>query len=68
MRLRSELELANTRQKLRELEDRFEELRNDAAEDPHVREVTLRSLKRVINQLKEQITLFEVHRQETRTG
>jgi hypothetical protein len=61
MSLRDGNELANTREKLREFEERYEELRGDLSEDPHVRDLTLRSLKRLINQLKEEITLFEVH-------
>jgi len=61
MMLRNETELANTRQKLRELEDRYAELRHDPNEDPRVRELTMRSLKRLINQLKEEIARYEAH-------
>jgi len=61
MTLHDENELANTRDKLRELQVRYEELRSDHTEDPHVRDVTMRSLKRLINQLKEEISLFQVH-------
>jgi len=59
--LRNEIELGNTRQKLRELEDRYEELRSDSAEDARVRELTLFSLKRLINQLKEEIARYQAH-------
>jgi len=61
MSLKSEFELLNTRTKLRELEKRFDELQDDPLEDARVRELTMRSLKRLINQLKEEIALFEIH-------
>ena len=59
MTLKNDIELANTRETLRELEDRYEELRHDRAEDEHVRELTMFSLKRLINQLKEEIVRYE---------
>ncbi len=62
MTLKSEFELANTRQKLRELEEHYEARRGETAANPHARELTLRSLKRLINQLKEEIAVFEAHR------
>ena len=61
MTLRSEIELVNTRRKLQELEDRYEELRGDRSENARVRELTMISLKRLINQLREEIVLYEVH-------
>jgi len=61
MNLMNDVELANTRAKLAELEARYEELRNDTVEDEHVRQVTLRSLKRYINQFKEEIARYEAH-------
>jgi len=59
MKLRSHRELDVTREKLRLLEQRYEENRQEQGGDPHVRELTMRSLKRLINQLKEEITRFE---------
>ncbi len=59
MSLESEQELANTRAKLRMLEADYEALRSDGSEDPRLREVTMESLKRLINQLKEEIARFE---------
>jgi hypothetical protein len=61
MSLTSDAELANTREKLAELESRYAELHSDRLEDAHVREVTMRSLKRCINQLKEEIARYEAH-------
>ena len=63
MNLKNDLELANTRAKLLRLELRYEELRNDAGEDEHVRELTMRSLKGTINQFKEEIARYEAHQQ-----
>lgn len=61
MSLKNDVELANTRAKLVRLEKRYEELRKDASEDDHVRELTLRSLKGTINQFKEEIAFYEAH-------
>jgi uncharacterized protein YdcH (DUF465 family) len=48
----------NTRRKLRDLEELHEKKRVERGDD-RVRELTLRSLKKRINQLKEEITCFE---------
>ena len=61
MSLANDVELANTRAKLSELETRYDELRNDTIEDERVRQVTMRSLKRYINQFKEDIARYEAH-------
>jgi hypothetical protein len=53
--LKNDIELANTRAKLARLEARYEALQNDTAEDEYVRELTMQSLKRYINQFKEEI-------------
>ena len=62
MSLTNERQLANTRAKLRRLEERYERLRSEAADDAHVRELTLRSVKAMINQLREEIAVFESRR------
>jgi hypothetical protein len=66
MSLRSDAELANTRAKLKRLETRYEALRQDATEDAHVRELTLRSLRATINQFKEEIARYEACRSKPR--
>jgi hypothetical protein len=48
----------NTRLKLGELEQLYETKRQEPA-DEHVRELTLRSLKKRINQFKEELARFE---------
>ncbi len=59
MTLRNDRELANTREKLRLLEETYEDTRNDMSEDARVRELSMHSLKRLINQLKEEIARYE---------
>ena len=61
MELRNDRELANTREKLRMLEESYDETRKDTSEEAYVREASLRSLKRLINQLKEEIARYEAH-------
>ena len=61
MTLKNVIELANTRAKLRELEDRYQARRRETPANPHVQELTLCSLKRLINQLKEEIARFDAH-------
>ena len=62
MNLKSDRELANTRAKLQRLEELYRETGADLSEEPRVREISMQSLKRLINQLKEEIVLFETHR------
>lgn len=59
--LQNERELANTRDKLRNLEHRYEETCQELGDDEGHRETELRSLKRFINQLKEEIARYEAH-------
>ncbi|MFH0983166.1 MAG: hypothetical protein V2A79_16725 [Planctomycetota bacterium] len=61
MTLRDDREYANTRRKLRLLEEGYEEARADTEEDEHLRELEMESLKRLINQLKEEIARYEAH-------
>ena len=59
MILRIERGVELTRAKLRLLEERYEANKRELGGDQHVRELSMRSLKRLINQLKEEITRFE---------
>jgi hypothetical protein len=61
MNLTNETELANTRAKLALLEARYVELQRESSEDEKLREATMRSLKRYINQFKEEIARYEAH-------
>ena len=61
MNLTSEREATNTRSKLARLEARYEALRSETGGDEHVRELTMLSLKRLINQFKEEIARYEAH-------
>jgi len=59
--LQNERELLNTRQKLRLLEESYEELRHEAGGDEELRDASMESLKRLINQFKEEIARYEAH-------
>ena len=59
--LQNERELANTREKLRSLEESYNEVRRENTDDEVLREAELESLKRFINQLKEEIARYEAH-------
>lgn len=59
MTLQSETELTNTRQKLREVESWYADAQNNHSEGEHVRQHTLRSYRKLIKQLKEEIARYE---------
>lgn len=62
MTLKNDVEWNNTREKLRELEEHYEFRQKEPVTNQYVRELTLRSLKKFINQLKEEIAIYESHR------
>ena len=61
MNLRNTQELKATREKLRRLEEQYQAARTRSGTDEHLREPTLRSLKKLVNQRKEEIARFECH-------
>jgi hypothetical protein len=61
MNLESQRELEVTREKLRGLERVHADTLAEPGEKTYAQELTLRSLKRTINQLKEEIARFEAH-------
>jgi flagellar biosynthesis chaperone FliJ len=61
MTLKSLRELENARKKLRELEEQYETARQKSNGNESGRDLELRSLKRLINQLKEEIARCEAH-------
>ena len=67
MTLRNDTELANTREKLRELEKRYARRLKEKPINERVHELTMASLKRVMNQLKEEIALYEIHQTAVRS-
>jgi hypothetical protein len=62
MELKDERELEVTREKLRSLEARYQTVSQDPGDDAHIQELTLRSLKRMMNQMKEEIARYESRR------
>jgi len=63
MMIENRRQLQNARTKLGELEQLFAQTTNDQTLDRHVRELTMRSLKKRINQFQEQIARFEARAQ-----
>lgn len=59
MSIENPRQLQNTRAKLQELEQLYTKTQQGPAASEHVRELTLRSLKKRINQFTEEITRFE---------
>ena len=59
MDLRNDQELANTRRKLQRLEALYEADEKETGGDEELREAEMESLKRMINQLKEEIARYE---------
>ena len=59
MTLQTHRELEAAREKLRVLEQRYEAQKRERGGDGHVRELSMRSLRRLMNQLKEKIARFE---------
>jgi hypothetical protein len=59
MNIQSTLQLENTRTKLQMLEERLQQLEAEPVANARTREFTRRSLKKLVNQLKEEITRFE---------
>ena len=57
--MRNERELANTRRKLQRLEALYEADERETGGDEELREAEMESLKRLINQLKEEIARYE---------
>lgn len=58
MTIHTDAELEFTREQLAWFEHRYSELRAETGGDQHLREMTGRSLKRVINQLKEDMARY----------
>ena len=61
MSLNSLTALEPTRAKLRLLEESYQAARLDKTGTAHAQELELRSLKQLINQLKEEIARYESH-------
>jgi hypothetical protein len=58
MSIQDDHELAVTRKKLHMLEERVAALKQRPADNAHVRELTVRSLMSLVNQLREEIARY----------
>jgi hypothetical protein len=65
MTIENRRQLENTRVKLQELELLYTQTEQTSGTDAHVRELTLRSLRKRINQFKEEIARFEARVSQT---
>ena len=65
MTIENRRQLENTRIKLQDLERLYAKTQQGSATSEHVRELTLRSLKKRINQFKEEIARFEARARQT---
>jgi hypothetical protein len=61
MSIQSRRQLENTKKKLQILEERFQSLESPPDANMNARYLSRRSLKKLINQLKEEIARFETH-------
>lgn len=61
MELKNELELNTTCAKLKLLEDRPAESKRESTDDPRGHQLSQNSLKRLINQMKEEIIRYQAH-------
>lgn len=61
MTIENRRQLENTRVKLRGLDELYAEIAQSTTDDEHVRELTLQSIKKTMNQFKEEIARFEAH-------
>lgn len=62
----NDVELANTRRKLSELERLYQSHEHETGGDEELREMSMQSLKKLINQMKEEIIWTEVHQPSSR--
>jgi hypothetical protein len=61
MRLLTDVEVANARRKLGELEKLYDAHKHEIGGDEELRDLSMESLMRLINQLKEEINRSQVH-------
>jgi hypothetical protein len=67
MSIQNTRQLENSRKKLQILESRIAELDSQPPVNPQTRELTRRSIKKLVNQLKEEIARFETRSTSTRS-
>lgn len=65
MSIENRRQLENIRKKLQELEELYVKTLHSSEDNAHVRELTRRSLKKRINQFREEIIRFEVRTRST---
>jgi hypothetical protein len=61
MTIETKQQLLNSKEKLRQLEEHYQRRKDEPTDNDYARQVSLRSLRRLMNQLKEEIIRFEAH-------
>jgi uncharacterized protein involved in exopolysaccharide biosynthesis len=61
MSIQNQRQWENTRAKLLQLEAQYTRAQNRSADEPYIRKLTLQSLMKMINQLKEEIAHYQAH-------
>jgi hypothetical protein len=61
MTIQTKQQLLNSKEKLRQLEEHYQRRKDEPTDNDYARQVSLRSLRRLMNQLKEEIIRFEAH-------
>ena len=61
MSIQNKRQLANTGAKLKLLENRLRDMDDEPVANVRTRELTKQSLKKLVNQLKEEIVRFQAH-------
>ncbi len=67
MILKDDFQLENTRRLLAKVSARYKRLDDDTSEDPRLRRLTMRSLKKLMNQLTEEIIRYNCRHAATQT-
>ena len=59
--IQSQQQLENTKDKLRQLEEHYRQRKEEQGDHSYARKLSLQSLKRTINHLREEIARFQAH-------
>jgi len=63
--IQNELQLKNTQAKLRELQEQYSKAQKRSGADSYARKLTRQSLFKMMNQLKEEIAVYQSHAAST---
>jgi hypothetical protein len=61
MTIQTQRQLKNTKEKLRKLQEQYKQSQERPSANAYTRKLTLQSLVKMINQLKEEISVYQAH-------